>query len=624
MATVNQIKIVVEAEDKASAPIERATESTRRLGRATRDVTRESKKDWSGLGDLFGRVLPRNLQQLTRGFKGTQRQVGRLSKSFKVLKTAWASIGIGLVIIALEAIVENWDKISESLGLYNKEAEETEELNNKIASSTAEMARSAKAYADKIRYASTTEEERKIAVEGLNRALGAGIDIEADRATQIEQSAALISANEKLIKAQTKSQEAENTAQEEGDRIRAKRWKDLGFLEKMSMGVSEFKAQQAAEIAVFDNEALKLKSLAITAEGELNEVITATNATIDKRKESVLEGEKTAREADAARKKGIAAAAADAKWLANQRITIDQETQLRLIQDEEKRDLRSLEMQHEEAKAELEIRGGTLIDKLELEQKYLMDKAEIEATYREEEAITAQQVLDDQIALEDELYELGLDAQEREELAAQQLYDRRVALAGDDEGLIKQATQALVDDLDVINVDAAKKLREEDAKTQKLKMQASLMTVNAARNALGTLGDLAEEGSKEAKALAIVDIMLAQAVSVANAIAGATTAATATGPAVLVATPLFIAQMVGTVLASFAGVKSVLNKAGATGGGVGSGGGGAARRGAMAQAPQVPLPARLDSPDNMQAYVVQSQLQGQMNAQVRLNGQIVL
>tara|TARA_R110000822_G_scaffold143677_2_gene282081 strand:- start:564 stop:2438 length:1875 start_codon:yes stop_codon:yes gene_type:complete len=624
MATVNQIKIVVEAEDKASAPIERATESTRRLGRATRDVTRESKKDWSGLGDLFGRVLPRNLQQLTRGFKGTQRQVGRLSKSFKVLKTAWASIGIGLVIIALEAIVENWDKISESLGLYNKEAEETEELNNKIASSTAEMARSAKAYADKIRYTSTTEEERKIAVEGLNRALGAGIDIEADRATQIEQSAALISANEKLIKSQTKSQEAENTAQEEGDRIRAKRWKDLGFFEKMSMGVSEFKAQQAAEIAVFDNEALKLKSLAITAEGELNEVITATNATIDKRKESVLEGEKTAREADAARKKGIAAAAADAKWLANQRITIAQETELRLIQDEEKRDLRSLEMQHEEAKAELEIRGGTLNDKLELEQKYLMDKAEIEATYREEEAITAQQVLDDQIALGDELYELSLDAQEREELAAQQLFDRRVALAGDDEGLIKQATQALVDDLDVINVDAAKKLREEDAKTQKLKMQASLMTVNAARNALGMLGDLAEEGSKEAKAMAIVDIMLAQAVSVANAIAGATTAATATGPGVLVATPLFIAQMVGTVLASFAGVKSVLNKAGATGGGVGSGGGGAARRGAMAQAPQVPLPARLDSPDNMQAYVVQSQLQGQMNAQVRLNGQIVL
>jgi len=35
------------------------------------------------------------------------------------------------------------------------------------------------------------------------------------------------------------------------------------------------------------------------------------------------------------------------------------------------------------------------------------------------------------------------------------------------------------------------------------------------------------------------------------------------------------------------------------------------------------LPARLDSPD-MQAYVVQSQLQGQQNAQARLNGQIVL
>ena len=39
---------------------------------------------------------------------------------------------------------------------------------------------------------------------------------------------------------------------------------------------------------------------------------------------------------------------------------------------------------------------------------------------------------------------------------------------------------------------------------------------------------------------------------------------------------------------------------------------------------QVPLPSRLDTPDSMQAYVVQSQLQGQMNAQGRLDSQIIL
>ena len=122
-----------------------------------------------------------------------------------------------------------------------------------------------------------------------------------------------------------------------------------------------------------------------------------------------------------------------------------------------------------------------------------------------------------------------------------------------------------------------------------------------------------------------MDVLLAQAISIANAIAGATKAGMGTGTAAPLTTPIFIAQMVGSVLASFAGVKSILNKAGAAGsmGGSSGGGGGGGRGGFAPVSTQVPLPARLDSTD-MQAYVVQSQLQGQINAQHRLNGQIVL
>lgn len=624
MATVNQIKIVVEAEDRASAPIERATESTRRLGRATRDVTSQSKKDWSGLGDLFGRVLPRNLQQITRGFKGTQRQVGRLSKSFKVLKTAWASIGIGLVIIALEAIVENWDKISESLGLYNKEAEKTAETNIKIKNTTAEMVREATAYLDKIESTSTTEEERKIAVEGLNRALGAGIDIEADRTTQMEQADALLVASEKLIDAKTKAEVKANEATEEGNILRAQTYKEerKNIFSSEYVGAQTWRRNQKEAIAVLDRAAAKAKGLEIVAEGELNAVITATNKTIDDKKKSVLELKEAEREAESAKKKRIADEAADAKWLAGQRIAIAEETELRLIQDEEKRELRSLEIQHTAAKAELALRGGTLDDLLALEKGYGLDKAEIVDEYDAIEEEAGQEALANKILLGEEMFELGLTERDREELAAQQLYDTRVALAGDDEGLIKQATEALVKDLKVIQDRADDETVAAAKKTDKLRLAAKEKLVGSVSGLLRELGDAAEEGSDKQKKLAIADVLINQAVAMARAVSAAagsvTTPPTPFAPLIFAAN---VATMLGTVAATFSSIKGIMGDSGAPTGG---GGGGGAMRSGMASTAQVPLPARLDSPDNMQAYVVQSQLQGQMGAQARLNGQIVL
>ena len=66
-----------------------------------------------------------------------------------------------------------------------------------------------------------------------------------------------------------------------------------------------------------------------------------------------------------------------------------------------------------------------------------------------------------------------------------------------------------------------------------------------------------------------------------------------------------------------------MDKAGASmpggGGGIGGGGGGGGVQTTL------PLPARLDTPsDSNQAYVVQSQLQGQLIAQAKLDGQIIL
>tara|TARA_R110002074_G_scaffold133689_4_gene277453 strand:+ start:3533 stop:5191 length:1659 start_codon:yes stop_codon:yes gene_type:complete len=129
---------------------------------------------------------------------------------------------------------------------------------------------------------------------------------------------------------------------------------------------------------------------------------------------------------------------------------------------------------------------------------------------------------------------------------------------------------------------------EEDAKLKRLKdlkiikdaEEATAQAVRAARlgivaagfEALKTMAKT-EEGQKR---LAVSQILVNQGVAMSEAIAGATTSGTATGPGAFVATPLFIAQALSIVLGSFASIKGVMNQAGASSGSVGasSGGGG--------------------------------------------------
>ena len=328
------------------------------------------------------------------------------------------------------------------------------------------------------------------------------------------------------------------------------------------------------------------------------------------------------REAEAARKQAISEAEADAKWLANQRIQIAQETELRLIQDEEQRELRSLEIQHEAAKEELALRGGTLTDKLALEQSYLMDKEAIEGDYaaRAEEKRKQQEEKD--IADAATLTEALATDQENELQRARDKYAALQELAVvDSQESLDLAEQLGQEEVAIIEK-FEKQKRDADIKTQNLKIQGMIKLANATRGILGSLSDMAEGNAEQQRKLAIVDVLLSQAIAVGNAVAGATAAGLGTAAAAPLTTPIFIAQMVGSVMASFAGIKGILNQAGASmpsGGGRSSGGGG----GFVSNA-QVPLPSRLDTPDSMQAYVVQSQLQGQINSQGRLDSQIIL
>ena len=126
-------------------------------------------------------------------------------------------------------------------------------------------------------------------------------------------------------------------------------------------------------------------------------------------------------------------------------------------------------------------------------------------------------------------------------------------------------------EVEVVDTEAAKRIAIEQATADAVK-SARLGIVAAGFDALKSMAKT-EEGQKR---LAISQILVNQGIAMSQAIAGATTSATATGPGAFVATPLFIAQAMGLVLGSFASIKGVMNQAGAASGSVGtsSGGGG--------------------------------------------------
>ena len=208
--------------------------------------------------------------------------------------------------------------------------------------------------------------------------------------------------------------------------------------------------------------------------------------------------------------------------------------------------------------------------------------------------------------MREQLRRLDLNENEKDVQQAQDLFDERMELAHGDAILEQEAWDLNKSELDAITVywrdkkiaddqAAVDKEKADDAEILNLKIQGFVKLANATKGIFSTLEGMAEEDSKKQKALAITGVLLNQAIAVANSIAGATKAGSATGAAAPYTTPLFILQMVGSALASFVGVKSILNKADAASGGIGdSGGGGGGGRNPTV--PLIPL-GRLDSPD---------------------------
>ena len=611
MAKDTRLNIVVD-NAQAIPAIDETGKAVEGLRERSRGAAKDTGKDWSSLSDIFSSVLPRGLSRTVRSFKSTTRQVTRASRSFKVLKGAIASTGIGLLVVAIGELATNWEYYSDLIGLTNQQERDKIELDKKLADSQNELAASLIGYMLLATDVNTTEEIRLIALEKINRELGDVIDLEADYATQVEQMTKVTALALDLDEQRLLLADAQFKLKVASDAVDA---------DELNYEVLQAYIDAGEKV-------MKVQGELLLSEKELNDLIAEK---ADAAKLAAQEEAEARRKAAAATAKRIALAKSNAKFLLQLEKDLNEQILLAAIEDDQKRAEKVLEIRHEEALEKARIAGATRDQLLLIEKGYALDLAELRKQFVVEEVDDSEDIIADQEALREQLRRADLQENEKDVQQAQDLYDERVELAHGNRELEKEAEELFESEIAEIQdkwtqiandkADAQRDKEIDDAIAIRRAKVSQFEKVGSAANMLfSTMRDQADENSAADKALAITSILISQAVSIAKAIeAAAKVSAKAKNPSPW----LFaanIAIMVGSVLKAFQGVKQILNSANASSGSVGSDGGGAG-------APTVPLIplGRTGSPDNNnQAYVVQSQLEGQnLNAE-QLKMQTVL
>jgi hypothetical protein len=173
-------------------------------------------------------------------------------------------------------------------------------------------------------------------------------------------------------------------------------------------------------------------------------------------------------------------------------------------------------------------------------------------------------VLEADANLEAKLAEIEGHTQAENELRAnlKQLHQAEVAQIqkeGLDQELaiLAEAAKKKKDILDKEKADVKKTEAEKQSDRQK-GLAAASSIVGSLGQLAGLMGKQSAESVALQKTMAIAQIAIDTAMSISSAIAGATSAASATGPGAVVATPVFIATQIATVLGALAQVGTIM------------------------------------------------------------------
>lgn len=599
---------VTPAAEKATKSLDNLSQKADSAGKRVGKTGRTATKDWAGLGDLFSGLLPRGLSRTLRQFKSTQRSVSRLSKGFKGLKSAIASTGIGLLVVALGAIVGYWDDISAAISSASDETDKLVEENKELVQAANDQLEAISATENILKLQGATEEEiLEMRMAATDEAIAAQrVMIESLKTQQEEQTKAAQTASDTVAGILTLLTAPVAAALTAIDTISAGLVK-IGALEEATNFAEGFYTNigdylfDPKGVEESGDEAIKKAEEALL---KLENQRAGYQLRANKNEEQA-EAEAQKKRDDAARKREQ-----DAQFVADRLAKIQEEMYLAMIEDDIMQQKERRRLQYEADQAELKARGATFSQLLVLKQQYDMDVEALDQQALDRRNAKEKERLDKEAQLAEELRQKNLTDKQLEEEAAFAEFERQEELAGTNDALLLEAFEAYQEQKDAINEKYKQKEIDENQEVIDLEIQGRQALAKGVSGVFKQMGRLAEQNSQEQKTLAVADVLLNQAIAMANAVRGASE--TAKDP---ISLGVLITTMVGGVLSSFASIKGILDQAGTSGGNVGGGSTGQTRSGFDTQS-TAPLPSRLETAGGMQAYVVQSQLEGQaMQAQ---------
>ena len=210
------------------------------------------------------------------------------------------------------------------------------------------------------------------------------------------------------------------------------------------------------------------------------------------------------------------------------------------------------------------------------EEKRIAEEAEKERIEREQKETEYQQQLREaraQVIADEEARELELAtvkfeqrlARVAEEFGAEtELYK----LLEEERGMALAEIRAKWDEK---RAETQKKQREDELNAERKFAEARLSVANSVASGLSSIASMIQGESEGAvaarKILALAQVAIDTATAISAGVAGATTAASATGPGAFVATPVFIASTIATVLGAIGQATAILSSVPGGGGG---------------------------------------------------------
>lgn len=535
MASDITVNLTVKTED-AARQLEDFAEDLNEVGKTASRSAKDASKDWGGVADLFSGLLPRNIQGLLRSFKSTERGVKRVSRSFKALKAAWASIGIGVIILALEALIENWDAVAEALGFVDAEAEKNAKLTAEQDAAVRQLTLSTSGYIAVLQNEAATEAQRAEALAALNKEFNNIIDLEADAATQIEQANAALKVKEDLERARIKQQQTLADFQEKD--LAAQDQTEKGLLKQKTFWESLQQTQVRVNAEQAEADAANQEATADLAAAQ-----AAYNALVGESAERTKERAEAERAAEQATKRAIA----DAEKREKQRLQFledlkifeqelgkeGEELETMRLKRQQKAEmdraksaglsnegLERLQAKHNEQLTELQdeytktradkekdalerIESATLSqdqrqrnqvndqydELIKLAKEYGVDTVALEKARQDDLAAIPNKELDQQTRLQAELRKMFMTDSQVSLMDAQQAFDERMLVAKGNEELELLALQAFEADKAAIAKDGADAQMKEDERV----LQSKINLVDNLNSVIGQYQDLVEE-----------------------------------------------------------------------------------------------------------------------------------